>query len=116
MAERSVNATLNNNSNYTLSLATINITNGKSTLSAPKLISPVQQGKWATENAEPMTGTSGNLTYTGVGPSGNFSVYCQWNNPFIGDDQFSCSTTLPEGTITYSTGRGNNAEVIFTFS
>jgi hypothetical protein len=115
MAERSVNGELINMSPYLLTLSSFNITDGVAGQTPPQTIKANGMGQWETENGKILTGTSGNLTYTGVGPDGNFSVYCEWVNPFIGDDEFSCNTTLPGGTINYKSGDGNNASVVYTF-
>lgn len=116
MAERSVNGALINGTSYVLTLSSFNITDGVAVQTPPQTIGSNGTGKWETENGAVFTGTSGNLTYTGVGPDGNFSVYCEWVNPFVGDDEFSCNTTLPGATINYQTGDGDNASVVYTLN
>lgn len=115
MAGRSVNGSLINGSGYPLTLSSFNVTNGQAVKTPPQSLPAGGEASWTTENATPLTGTAGNVTYVGAGPTGNFSVTCNWDDPFIGDDQFSGSTTLVGTNVTYSTKDGDNATVIFLF-
>jgi hypothetical protein len=101
MAQRSVNASLFNDTSYVLTLSSFNVTNGKTVASPPQTIPAGGTGSWETENEDLFTGTAGNVVYVGNASTGNFSVTCNWNDPFVGDDQFSGSTTLPGAHVSY---------------
>ena len=112
MAERSVKGILTNNTPYTLTLVSVDVTDGELVSEPSQMISPNTQGTWATQNSSPLTGTAGTLTYGGTDNNGNdFAVTCNWMNPFIGDDEFSISTTLIGGQAKYSSGNCDNAVV-----
>ena len=68
---------------------------------------------WESESNGFCTGTEGKAVYT-LEAGGKTSVVCKWNNPYWGDNGYSCDVEGDDASkynASYSGGGGDNATV-----
>ena len=85
---RAVEVVLANSTSSVLTFAN-GIGEGKITLQPPSAIAPGTYGTWETRDGKALQGTGGHNTFTAPG----LSVTVNWNNPFIGSNDYSYSLT-----------------------
>ncbi|MFE9775773.1 Crystal protein ET79 [Streptomyces sp. NPDC005931] len=111
-AARSTHVTLQNRTPNEMVRTSSSLTHGtwSENLLPPDRVYPMSNAIWQSESNGFMTGTEGQAVYNmfNVG-----TVGISWNNPYVGDNTYSCS--VPPGyTCRQDGGRGDNAAVTFT--
>ena len=114
MPHISVDATLLNKTNKTLTLVTQSqhLDHGEWTIFAPPSIDPHDVGEWSSESDGFVTGTEGHLNYFIEGEPPEKQVFCYWDNPFAGSNSYNA--TAPAGYQIQTQGSpGDNSIVIY---
>ncbi len=122
MSDRSVNASMLNDTNVTLRLLTssISLPHGEWVTYPPANLAPGDTARWQTDSDGFMTGTEGSFTYQfiyiGESEPSIETVKLYWDNPYVGGNGYSISCSVPAFKTGYSGGDGDNATVTYTFS
>ncbi len=111
MAARSTNVTFIDNTPFSLILAGSAVTDGEWVSRPPMSIASGGEGMWGTQNSSPLTGTAGNVTYQSANPQ--ITVFIEWSNPYIGDNNYNTSVTPAGFSLKQEGGSGDNANVTF---
>lgn len=85
--DRSVRATLDNDSDLELVRDELVVDGGKLAPEPPERVAPRKAATWFTSQDGFMEGVEGRVTYR-VGATGA-KLVVRWNNPFVGDNEFS---------------------------
>jgi len=118
MSARSTQININNTTNDLLVLTGSNLDHGVWDGGPVTEVTPGQNCCVGQNDSDGMmAGDQGSMQYTVIGISNSVpcvlgQVNISWDNPYAGDNSYSCSA--PQGmSISYSGGTGDNASVLY---
>ncbi|MFM2485255.1 aegerolysin family protein [Celerinatantimonas yamalensis] len=116
MASRSTVVKFQNETDLTLTRSNAELPHGvwSSNMYPPETVEANSTVTWESESDGFMTGTEGTASYN----ESNITITINWDNPFVGDNSYSCSSSDNTYTIHQEsgTGGGDNATVTFTLT
>jgi hypothetical protein len=115
-AQRSVQATLVNQTSNDLQLSSSNLLHGIFGNQPPNTITAGQSGSWEAESQGLATGTQGDVIYNFANNTATL-VTLNWDNPFVGSSSYGGSVNNPAFILTTNVVTpGNNSTVIYTLT
>jgi hypothetical protein len=112
MAARSIDATIANQTPHRLIRTDSQAVHGGFTTEAPAAVDPNAQGQFSMESNGFATGCEGYATYRMDGVAGTLRLH--FNNPYIGGNDYSATSTPAGYSCSRTGGEGHNAVVTFT--